>query len=314
MFKLSHKTSTVLLTSLLICSIGNAQDLFNRTDPSTFSFLQKITPSQHVRDYPIFNLGNQWGLMLLKTSFSTGTGSGLPLGTLNAVDIRGNKFFAAIKMDVNLEQSVSIEDWVAEPCKREDYLWKKSIGGKFTNINCATINHVVTYFTTPTGEFQQILVKFRELGVEAPPPTIVRVVFTRYSSAGRRLIYSVDINPETFGVDRDIEHLWGANSWHKSFVQKDPKKVQFVANLSKWAEEVQNRMDKAFDKKSDAFVGMPEFSSYFKPAQVPQTTEAVTISSTSIEEKLRAAKDLFEKKLINEQQYNEQVKTILNTK
>jgi hypothetical protein len=252
--------------------------------------------------------------MLLKTSYSTGSDSRLPLGRLNAVDIRDNKFFAAIDMQVNLEQSGSIGDWTGEPCKREDYLWKKSIGGKFKNINCATINHIVTYFTTPTGEFQQLLVKFRELSVDTPPPTIVRVVFTRYGSGGRMLTYSVDINPETFGIDRDIERLWGANSWHKSFVQKDPKKVQFVANLSKWAEEVQNRMDTAFDKKSDAFVGMPEFSSYFKPTQVPQSTEAVSISSTSIEEKLRATKDLFEKKLINEQQYNEQVKIILNTK
>lgn len=162
----------------------------------------------------------------------------------------------------NLEQGRS-SDWVDEPCKRKDFLWKSGEG--FTNINCATINHLTKFFQNLTGDYQQIIVQFREMKLEMPP-TVVRVEFTRYSDQGRRLVYKVTLNPEMFGIDRDSEPMWGASSWHKSFVKKDPKKVAFVAGLSKWAEAVQAKMDAAFDHNADAFSSIPPLESFVKPA------------------------------------------------
>ena len=48
--------------------------------------------------------------------------------------------------------------------------------------------------------------------------------------------------------------------------EKDPKKVAFIAGLSKWADAVRDRMDKAFDHQKDAFEGLPTLESFLKPA------------------------------------------------
>jgi hypothetical protein len=303
----AQRLSTFLLLCLLYSSVGHGQDLFHRTQPNTFAFLEKVQGTQSVGGYPILNLGNDLGLVRLSTTYSTGQNdaSGIPLGSLYAVDIRNGKFFAAVTVQANLSVVRNVSDWTDEPCKREDFLWKKSIGGTVNNINCATINHVVNFFVRPTGEFQQYLVYFKDKGIEIPP-TVVRATFSRITDRGRRLVYTVSVNPELFGVERDSEPQWGSNSWHKAFIQRDAKKVEFVSNFSNWAEDVQSRMAKAFDKQPGAFSGLPEFVSYFKQAPSAQP------GTSSMEEKLRVVKDLFEKKLITEQQYNEQVKDILS--
>lgn len=257
-----QRHSFILLSILIFSTAVIAQDLFNGRDPINFSFLQKAQPNQSLGGYPLLILGGDLGLVHLKTTYSTGMVSGLPLGNTFMVDIRENKFFAALEMQGNLE-SMSISDWIDEPCKRDNFLWKKSTGGAFKNINCASINHMTKYFTSPTGDYQQYLAKFRQMGLEIPP-TIIRIEFTRYSDNGRRLVYKVTVNPEMFGFERDAEPLWGTNSWYKDFALKDPKKAEFITSLSRWAEDVQSRMDAAFDKKLNAFAGITQFPSHPK--------------------------------------------------
>ena len=262
--RLSMKKSIFNVIFLLFCSVvssaGFAQDLFDKNEPVAFTFLQKIQPGQSVGGYPILNFGNEWSLFHAKTGKPTNSPY---LGNVSAADIRDGKLYAMLDMVGNLEVN-NAGDWTDEPCKRNDYLWKKGEG--FRNINCVTINHHTKFFTAPTGEFQQYLVKFREMKLDIPP-TVLRVEFTRYSNSGRRLVYKVTINPEMFGFERDNEPIWGANSWHKSFVEKDPKKVAFIAALSKWAESVRDKMDNGFDKKMDAFSSVPPLSSFLKPVE-----------------------------------------------
>lgn len=261
MKKIPLISSLGLLIGAFCTSICFAQDLFNKNEPIEIKQLQAVESGQQIGGYPILSLGNQLKIMRLKTTHSTGQASGLPLGNAYFVDIRDGKFFADIRMQGNLETS-SMSDWTDEPCKRDNYLWKRSTGGAFRDINCAYINHITKFYVTPTGDYQQYLVAFRDMGVELPP-TIVGVEFTRYSSYGRRLQYRVSINPELFGIERDAEQLWGSNSWYKDFVNRDPKKVKFLASLTKWAEDVQNKMDDAFEKKPDAFSNIQPLTSYF---------------------------------------------------
>lgn len=170
-----------VLCSIIVFPMASfAQELFSGRNPASFSFLQEVLPTQTIGGYPMLDIGGAWKLVHLKTTYSTGTASGLPLGNTYMVDIRDNKFFAAFEMQGNLE-SMSMIDWVDEPCKRDDFLWKRSTGGQFRDINCATINHHTNYFTSPTGTFQKYLAQFRQIGLEIPP-TILRIDFTRYSS------------------------------------------------------------------------------------------------------------------------------------
>jgi hypothetical protein len=223
--------------------IGFAQDLFVSHKPVAITSLQRLAPAQTIGGYPILNLGNELVITGLKTVYAGGLDTGLPIGLAEFVDARDNAFFASIFMEANLAQSGQAADWTDEPCKKDDFLWKKSIGRNFSDINCATISHL-------TGFSQDY-------------PTVVRVKFTRYSSTARRLSYIVNINPEMFGIERDAEPNWEASSWHKSHLQNDPKKVEFLAHLEKWAEDVQNKMNNAFDTETDAFSSIPPLSTYF---------------------------------------------------
>lgn len=244
---------------LILSSVGVAQDLFEKSDPVPFSFLDKIKPGQTVGGYPILMVGNDWSLFHAKTST---TNLGQSIGNISAVDIRDGKFFAILDMTGNLEE-VRSGDWTDEPCKRKDFLYKKGEG--FRNINCVSINYNTSFFANPKGDFQKYYKKFRDMSFEIPP-TVIRIDFTRYSDRGRRLTYSIKLNPETFGFERDAETVWGANSWNKEFSDKDPKKVAFIAGLSKWADAVRDKMDDAFDHKKDAFDAIPPLDSFLKPA------------------------------------------------
>jgi len=160
----------------------------------------------------------------------------------------------------NLGQA-QMSDWIDNPCKRDDILWKRSLGGQISNLNCVTINHLINYFVNPSGEFQQVAVWAKDEGISFPP-TAIRVTFTRYSSGGKRLVYAVDINPEQYGVDRDATTPWGSNGWYKDFITRDQKKVEFMERLKKWASDVQDRMDIAYGKDPKAFSDMQSIDIY----------------------------------------------------
>lgn len=236
---------TVLCLSISLPGLAHADDLFERNKPVVFQPMQMVTPDQTVGGYPIPNLGANLALIQLNVmgAGSTNGGPELPIGFATMIDARQNILYAAMFMEANLGYNGSAIDWTDEPCKGDTFLWKRSIGGRFSNINCVTIS--------PRTNF-------------APDyPTVIDVRFTRYGGSARRLGYTVSVNPEAFGLERDAERQPEANGWHKTRIANDPKKVEFVDRLSKWAEEFQNRMDAAFEKKREAFSTLPDLATYF---------------------------------------------------
>ena len=302
---LKQITAFSILAFTLQCEAQNLfskQGMFANYEPVVTQKLQKILPTNTVGEYPILTIGDDWQYLLSKVSYSTG--NSVPLGRLIAFVASDKKHVATLDMTANLQEGGG-SDWTDEPCKQDDFLWKRSAGGHFSNANCASINHVVNYFVNPTGEFQQLSVLIRDQGI-SPPPTILRVTFTRYSSAGRRLVYMVEINPDNYGIARGMATQWGGSEWHKAFIQRDPAKVEFVARLSKWAEAVQDRMDNAFLKKADSFAGLASLDIYLKAEKLKVPEQK------SVEQQLMDMKSLFKNELLTESQYNEQVKSILN--
>ncbi len=301
------------LSSLIIYD-ASAQDLFARKSAfsqweSVVEKSQVVTERNSVGGYPVLKVDEEMRALFSKLNYSTGVT--VPLGRVYLASQKEKKFAVAIDITGNLSQASS-SDWKDEPCKREDFLWKRSLGKDFRSVNCVSINHIVNYFVRPTGEFQQMLVWFNDQGIDVPP-TIVRVEFTRYAPNTRRLVYRVDINPEHYGIARDATGVWGANGWHKNFISRDQKKVDFIENLKKWAIDVQDRMDNAFDKDARAFSNLKTLTAYLQPSSdQPKNKDGINVSTT--EDQLAKVKSLFEKGLITEIQYNEQVKDILNKK
>lgn len=299
----------ILFLLLLISTNALSQDFFNRKSPTTFSKLQDVTAGRTLADYPVPSVEFQWKLLGITKNSSTGGGTGvdIEIGEVILADIRDKKLRAALVVRANLEQS-RMGDWTNEPCKREDFIWKQSTGGKFSNQNCVFINHRVGFFRAPTGIYQQILADLRDINLDMPP-TVLTVEFTRYASGGRYLVYRYEINPEFFGLARDNETVWGASSWHKSRIQNDPAKIAFTAGLSRWANDVQSKMDDAFSKKSDAFDNIKSLESYLGIQENKKPSQ-----SLSMEARLEQLKSLRDKNLITQDQYNQQVGSVLSGK
>jgi hypothetical protein len=302
----------ITLLALILSTTTNAQDIFIKKNifsqhESVAEKLQIITQKNTVGEYPIIKIGDEMRLIWTKVTYSTGTV--VPLGRAVIFTSKGKKVLHTLDMTANLAQANS-SDWTDEPCKRDNFLWKRSLGGNFKDINCASINHIVNHFVTPTGEFQQILVAAKDEGIEIPP-TIIRVTFTRYTSSGRRLVYNVDVNPEQYGIDRDATTPWGSNGWYKDFIQRDPKKVDFLENLKKWATDVQDKMELAFNKDPMAFSSLKPIEEYMTEKKSKNSIDKE--KPVNIEEKLSMLKSIFTKGLLTETQYNEQVKTLLES-
>lgn len=247
------------------CVTGVAQSLFHKDgvfspyQATKFDPFQSVSPTHAIGGYPLIPLGNDFSLARLKVGSSA---QGTPMGYAYLFDIRNGKFFASVDVEANLESGRG-GDWTDEPCKRDSYLWKRSTGGDFKDVNCASINHLTNFWVNPKGDFQQLLVQVRQKKLQIPQ-TVVQIVFTRYSDRSRRVVYKVNLNPEFFGFETDPEPLWGANSWHRDFSSKDQKKSEFIARLAEWAMLVQDRMDAVFAQEKDAFGGIPAIEDFIR--------------------------------------------------
>ena len=265
-----------------------------------------VQASNSISGYPVLIPDEPWKFLFSGVYQTTGTGSGLPFGEVYGVKVSdGNIVQYAIDIQANLAQRADIVDWTDEPCKGSDHLWMSSIGGKFKDINCATINFNSDFKNHNASVYLNVFGKARGISYSIPLTTI-QVLFVRYGSAGRRLQYKININPIYYGFKPEDESNKNINGWNKLFYAKDPDKKKFIENLSKWAIDVQKNLDKAYGGDPGAFAGVSKYSSYLK------TNTAESVSGASIEEKLRNLKSLFEKNLVNERQYDEQVKIILN--
>ncbi len=241
--------------------IASAADVFVKEEPRPFNLGDPLEVDATIGGYPIWAGEKKWRLVKVDKHDSKGIDS-VSLGEVSLFQTEDKKFVAAMQVSANLSENRFGSDWTDEPCKRDDMLFKESIGGKFTNVNCVTINHVVGFFNNPSKEYAAAYALLKEQGIDIPP-TVLLVTFTRYTEGGRRFVTALSINPELAGFTRDQETHWGRSPWHKSQSFNDPKKKQFIDALGVWALKFARQMDDAFKKKSDAFASIPSWRSVF---------------------------------------------------
>lgn len=253
---------TALLTILaLVAQTSFASDVFDRYEPRSYSLADRLEADATIGGYPIWNGEGKWRLVEIKRYDSTGTAMSVPMGRVTVIQTENKRFVAAMDVIANLAQG-SASDWTDEPCKRDDLLFKSSLGGAFTNVNCVTINHLANYMRNPGGKIAEAIAEAKSQGVEIPP-TVLLITATRYSNNLRRLQVKLVLNPEIVGFERTSES-WGLNPWHKSQSFKDPKKKAFIDNLGTWSVNFAKAMDQAFEKKADAFSFIPTWRTSFQ--------------------------------------------------
>lgn len=256
---------------LVICAVFLSQaaiaaDVFDGTQPRPFKLADPLELDATIGSYPIWQGEKKWRLYDIVRRDSSGMASPIPLGDVKIFQTEGKKFVAAMTVTANLATG-SASDWNDEPCKRNDLLFKASLGGKFSNVNCVTLNHITNYPGNPGGRGAELFSLMKEQGVETPP-TVLQFAFTRYASNQRRLSVTLYINPELAGFDRASEPQWGRSPWHSSQAFNEPKKKKFVEDLGVWALQFAKQMDMAFEKKSDAFTSVPSWRSVIAGQQL----------------------------------------------
>ncbi len=249
------------LFALLICNCAAAVDLFDGSQPRSFSLADRLASDATIGGYPIWQAEGKWRIANISKFSSGGSAMPVPLGVLDVFQTDEKKFVAVMRVTANLAQA-SAGDWTDSPCKRDDMLFKATIGGSFANVNCVTINHISGFPGNPSGKAAELFAFFKEQGVEVPP-TVIQVTFTRYTNNLRRLEVLLYVNPELAGFARDGETLWGRSSWHKSQSVNDSDKKRFIGTLSEWALRFGKQMDFAFEKKVDAFAGVESWRSVY---------------------------------------------------
>lgn len=287
----------------LVVQNSFAADVFDRYEPRTHHLLDRLEANATIGGYPIWNGEGKWRLIEIKRYDSTGTAKSVPMGRVTVIQTENKQFVAAMDVNANLAQG-SASDWTDEPCKRDDLLFKASLGGAIKNINCVTINHLANYLQNPNGKLAEAFAEVSSQGVEIPP-TVLLITATRYTDNLRRLQVKLALNPEIEGFERARES-WGRNPWHKSQALKDPKKRAFIDGLGVWSMSFAKAMDHAFEKDLNAFASI---SSWRKHGSGVSSQTSVSISN---EDKLTELKRLYDDGLITQQVYLEQQKTILN--
>ncbi len=241
------------ICAMIVCHTVFAGDLFKGDEPRQFKPGDMLETDATLGGYALWNGEKQWRLFALLRSNSTGTAQSVPLGQARVFQTEDKKLISVMQVSGNLSEGFA-SDWTDEPCKREDLLFKASLGGAFRDVNCVTINHITGFLNNPSDSWATLYSLLKEEGVDVPS-TVLRLTFTRYSNNLRRLVVTLTINPELAGFQRETE-AWGRNPWHKTQAFKDPAKKQFIEALADWGTKFAKQMDVAFDKKADAFANI----------------------------------------------------------
>lgn len=245
MTRQSWRCVIVIAAMLSLSTSLFGQDLFQKNKPIQHSRHQRVEIGQTIGGYPILHFESDLRLINLDVQYAGGGDAPIPLAVATMGSVIGGVFVGAMAVEANLESLTMADDWTDEPCKGEDYLWKKSIGGAFSNVNCATISYIT--------------------GISETVPTVIQLQFTRYSSGARRLSYLVRVNPEAFCVRKDSGTTRESSDWHKTRLDGDANRTRLLKYFEKWAGDVLDRMDDAFDKKQDAFLTVPFLRSCLSP-------------------------------------------------
>lgn len=246
----------VVLLSCLLSKVCLAADLFDGTKPEPKRVFEQVDlKSLTIGGYPIPDLGvtANFGASKVITAGTVGSSTrGLEVGSSIFFLTNGSTYVGSLAVQANLEESTLLENWTSEPCKGDAFLWKSSIGGRFSDVNCATISSFGRYLLTADGNPDQVRNYLRDRRFDVPTTTL-QIVFTRFSTRGRTYSLQFQLNPRFFLPPESQGALTDVNNWDKWTVERDPVKAKILGSLVAWAGDLQRNMEVAFTKNLAAY-------------------------------------------------------------
>jgi hypothetical protein len=195
--------------------------------------------------------------------------------------------------------------WLDEPCKGEDFIYSNKYNSGMWDQRCLTIRQE-GYLARSDNKVQQIARNYLDKNNISYVTSRIQVKYMMYNRAGKFIELTISVFPTDSGFEKPNE---GVDSpWHLSSYRKDPEKIKFIESLRIWAEKYSDAIYSNFMSDKPLEISVPKFN---YPSDVI-SVETAPSETASVKEKLGKLKELFDAKLITEQDYDKKRKEILS--
>lgn len=282
-----YKSTLVLLGSMLFPIIATALDFVsgNQLNP-LISKGYKVQSNDTFGGYSIFAPDGDW--IMYSTSMSQTTGGSGPLKQpwLGMERYQNGKWVMGQSITLTIQSGFS-GGWDGDPCSGEKIVKINFVRGSLDRCAVAAIKPIrIGSVLTDTLE----------------------ILFIESNMGGRLYMSRFNIHYENLGLTHSIV---------------TDKSSEFNRRLKEWMGKFLDATIKAagYDKPADAFKDVPTFTDAINnikttPAAVlatPPRQDITNAPSKNIQDRLQNLKDLYDKKLITEDDYDKKRKDILNS-
>lgn len=213
-----------------------------------------------------------------------------------------------IRFTISAEMSDS--GWsVPSFCERKDVVFVEKLsaydGG---DIDCWGVNHRDMGWRNSTTVHSQMLYRYLTTHKLRVPPFMPYLQYYKADSTNY-LNIRYFFNPDVEDINVDKTLGWPYSEWHRSYIDDHPEKVAYLERLKLWGRKWKRKVDAGFQGKLNIY------STKSKKAAPPIKQSAIPVPLSGkpgdIETRLIRLKELFDKGLIDEVDYNEKRRQIL---
>jgi len=282
-----YKSILVLLASMQFTTVVNALDFVSGNQLNQLvSKGYKVQSNDTFGGYSIFAPDGDWTIYGTSMSQTTGGSGPLKQPWVGLERYQNGKWVMAQSITLTIQQGFS-SGWNGDPCGGEKIVKINFIRGSLDRCAVAVIKPI------------------RIGGVQTDT---LEILFIESNMGGRLYMSTFNIHYENLGLT------------HSTVTDKSS---EFNRRLKEWMGKFLDATIKAagYDKPAEAFKDVPTFTDAINnikttPAAVlatPLRQDNTNTPSKNIQDRLQNLKDLFDKKLITEDDYDKKRKDILNS-
>ena len=278
-----------LLLILFLASISPVVKALDFIDNGQFNPLVKngyrVQPGDTFGGYPIFAPDNDWVVYYTYMASTTGNSDSVKQPIIGMARYEGGKFVVDQTITVTIGANSST-GWVGEPCGGDKTIKINVVRGRLDR--CAAA-------------------EMKSIRIDGTQTDVLSVNFIETNQGGRLYRSTFVINYLNLGYTN---------------LDVSDRSSDFNKKLKDWMGRFLDSVVKAatYEKPTNAFDGVPSINTILNrkgpPSSPPILTEkdnGISTTNKSLEDRLKKLKELFDNKLINQEDYDKKRKELLNS-
>lgn len=188
--------------------------------------------------------------------------------------VEAGKLRNAVWAATVLESRAGPFNWVQEPCRKDDTLFRLNLAddtshGEYAHHNCLIVEHWVRRLApNAPGILKEASAWLAQGNVEVPVPLLIAATVTR--TERREFIRATYLfNPQAFGCSAPRSRSSADSPWHRNFIERDPQRVRFVESVTAWGKFVQYQFDKLITRRGRLAAAETAASTIYQCADRP---------------------------------------------